>query len=574
MSKIRILPEKVASQIAAGEIIHRPASVVKELIDNCIDAGADRIDVRIEKGGKGLIRVRDNGAGMSRDDLLLCVERHATSKIASASDLLCIKSLGFRGEALPSITSVSRTHITSRIKDALTGHVLKIAGGRFLAIEETGAPGGTVVEVRDLFFNLPARRNFLHSVRTEADHVCDVILRAALPLPSIRFKLDDSGKSIMNLPASGRLLSRISALLGRNVAESMIEMKESTDTLTITAYLAPWDLSRTRSDRLFVYINGRNVRDRIVNKAVLEGYGQRLMKGRFPQAVILIDIDPAEVDINIHPAKQEVRFHNSHWVFQSLVSVIGKVLDQHSRTFIDKAFNWQGVSIIQDQGGKPDFRPVPEYPQAVEDKTPPHISEDLPPPLGKEYPQVIGQLGNTYILCQVRDGLILADQHAAHERVVYESLKKELQELQIEVQGLLIPREIELTTKEKSLVFQYRDLLYSLGIEIDHFGGNTFLLRSVPALLSSMDWQSFLSELILELEEGKSLDEESLLDKILTVMACHGSIRAGHRMTDEEMARLMVQLEEADLPTNCPHGRPIFRHFSFNELEKMFKRTI
>jgi DNA mismatch repair protein MutL len=572
MNTIRILPEKVACQIAAGEVIERPASVVRELIDNSIDATADRITIKIEKGGKGSIKVSDNGAGMSRDDLLLCVERHATSKIETASDLFAVKSFGFRGEALPSIASVSQTEIISRQKKQLSGHRLKIAGGKLISIEETGSPAGTIVEVRNLFYNIPARRKFLRAVRTETDHIIEVLSRVALPFPGITFKLVDGGKTIINLPASDQQIQRFSALMGRRVAESMIEARERNRALAISAYLAPPDLCRTKGDRLFVYVNDRNIRDRLVTKAVMEGYGQRLMKGQYPQAVIFIETDPTEVDVNVHPTKQEVRFHNSRDVFRAIVSAIEKALGQSFRDYLaprlheeERVYGEERFSFVSE--------PAWEYSQPVQSTVMPFKGEGHEQSFIREVPQVIGQLGNTYILCQVSDGLLMVDQHAAHERIVYESLKKGGNKSRIEAQALLMPYKLELATKERRIAMEKRDQLSRFGVELDHFGGNTFLLRSAPAILRNIQWDSFLSELITELGDDE-LEDDILLDKVLTVMACHGAIRAGHSMTREEMSHLLGQLEEAEIPTNCPHGRPIFRRFTYYEIEKMFKRVV
>jgi DNA mismatch repair protein MutL len=573
MNAIRVLPEKVASQIAAGEVIDRPCSVVKELIDNSIDAGADRIVIRIEGGGKGLIKVSDNGLGMSRDDLLLCVERHATSKIETASDLFSVKSLGFRGEALPSIASVSRMEIMSRPKDKVVGHRLKIAGGKFGAIKETGAPVGTIVEVRALFFNVPARRKFLRATRTEAAHCIDVLSRVALPFAGIHFKLDDSEKTIINLPATDHMLNRLSNLMGRKVAESMTEAHERNNDLAIRAYLGPSDLNRTRGDRLFVYVNGRHIRDRLVTKAIMEGYGQRLMKGQYPQAVVFIDIDSANVDVNVHPTKQEVRFSDSRAVFDTIVSTVEKAFSDTSYGFITPGLGKHERSVSKEQRATFVSEPFWSYSQTTQSLSTLTATEETQQSMVKEGPNVIGQIGNTYILCEVKDGLLLVDQHAAHERIVYEDLRKGLKASLIQAQTLLMAHKLELTMKEKGIVLERGGQLAHFGIELDHFGGNTFLLRSVPAILENADWDSFLSELIAELEEGAQ-EDDALFDRVLTVMACHGAIRAGYRMTDEEMVHLLNQLGEMDLPTNCPHGRPIFKHFTYYEIEKMFKRVV
>lgn len=573
MNTIRILPEKIASQIAAGEVIDRPASVVRELIDNSIDAGTDRIVINIEKGGKSLIKITDNGSGMSRDDLLLCVERHATSKITNASDLFSVKYLGFRGEALPSIASVSKTQITSRPYDQIVGHKLKISAGKLKAIEETGSPSGTVVEVRDLFFNIPARRKFLKAVRTETYHIIDTVSRAAMPFPEISFRLDDAGKSILNLPASDQQLSRIAVLMGRSFTEDIIERHETNAELAISVYLAPPHLARSRSDRLFVYINRRCIRDRLVTKAVMEGYGQRLMKGKYPQAILFIEIDPMQVDVNVHPAKQEVRFHNSRAVFNIIVSTIEKALADSFQVFINS--NPENEKERPDMLRKTDYvsEPLWRYEQTVSVPKRPAVPEENKWPGQSSDLHILGQLGNTYVLCQVKDGFLMVDQHAAHERIVYEDLKNAMAGGHIEGQVLLIPFEVELTAREKEIAFHKGNQLTRFGIEIDHFGGNTFLLRSVPAVLKDVQWDIFLSELIAELGE-KEPEEHEALNKVLTVMACHGAIRAGYPMKHEEMSNLLSDLEKTNLPTNCPHGRPTFIHFTYSEIEKMFKRIV
>ncbi len=574
MSTIRILPEKVASQIAAGEVIERPASVLRELLDNSLDAGANRIVIAIEKGGKGLVKVSDNGRAMSRDDLLLCIERHATSKIGTASDLFSVKTLGFRGEAIPSMAAVSRMQITSRPEDQLVAYRLKVAGGKVAGVEETGAPAGTTVEVRDLFFNIPARRKFLRASRTETDHMLDVLVRSALPFPGKAFRLDEGKKTLLNLPASGDLIPRFGILFGRQVAGVMIEAEKAGEDLKIRVYLAPPDYTRSRGDRLFVYVNGRNVRDRLLTKAVIQGYGQRLMKGQYPQAVVFLEVDPAKVDVNVHPTKQEVRFHLSRLVFDTTASTVQKALagSIHGLAGYDipQGQSWPVRDRVPVHGAA---EPTWTYQEGSRGISFPRGEETAQEPVHWRGPRVIGQLGNTYILCQVEDGLAIIDQHAAHERVVYETLKKGLKTAGIESQRLLVPYSLELSTKETGIITEKGERLSRLGIEIEPFGGNAFLLRSFPALLKHVRWEQFFPELALELEEEKH-DEEDILDRALTVMACHGAIRAGQVLTQQEMTHLLEQLEEMDLPTNCPHGRPVFKRLTYYEMEKMFKRVL
>ena len=573
MNIIRVLREEVASQIAAGEVVERPASVVRELIDNSIDAGAERIHVSIERGGKGLIKVSDNGVGMSRDDLLLSLERHATSKIETASDLFSVKSLGFRGEAIPSIASVSRMRIISRVHDQVVGHKLEISGGKLVKIEETGAPAGTIVEVRSLFFNVPARRKFLRATRTEAGHIIDTLGRAALPFPNIRFKLEDSGKTILNLPASDQQLPRLMALMGRKIAGSMIRAEDDKNDLSVICHLASSDFARSRGDRLFVYVNGRYIRDRLVTRAVMEGYGQRLMKGQYPQAVFFIEIDPSLVDVNVHPTKQEVRFHEGREVFQTIVSLVERALSKSSHPFSDPLPKEEHKTPLPEQEAAFVCEPFRDYSQINQEVAEVPSVEEYGKISATSKIHIIGQLLNTYILCQVEDGLLMIDQHAAHERIVYDNLMEGLKNSRIEVQGLLVPYELELTGSEKSIALEKREELLRFGVDLDHFGGNTFLLRSHPALLRNVKWDSFISELVSKIGENE-IGEEVFLDNVAALMACHGAIRAGLRMRHDEMINLLSQLSEIDLPSNCPHGRPVYKEITAYEIEKMFKRVI
>lgn len=574
MSSIRILTEMVASQIAAGEVVERPASVVRELLDNGIDAGSDRIHVKIERGGKGLIRVSDNGTGMSRDDLLLSIERHATSKISDVSDLFSIKTLGFRGEALPSISSVSRMAITSRPADQLVGYRLRIAGGKLKSMDEMGSPAGTVVEVRDLFFNMPARRKFLRSVKTESDMILDNFSRIALPFTGIHFRLEDGDKTVLNLTASEKAQNRLSILLGRPVAESMAETRHETEGLKIRAYLAPPEFSRSRGDRILLYVNNRNIRDRLMVRAVIEGYGQRLMKGRYPQALIFLELNPDLVDVNVHPTKQEIRFHQGAVVYKALAFAVEKALGRQFRAPLehDNAFRgaWRPARPVERSMAEPGTGYAAPFESEILEKR--QIFEQKV--LVKPGLRIIGQLKDTYILCETGNGLLMVDQHAAHERVVYETLKRSYESSRVESQGFLIPQKLEFSQKDGAILQKHLGQLADWGLDLEHFGGGTFLVRSVPSLMVNADWQEFLQELIPTLGGSKGLNQETAVDRVLTVMACHGAIRAGQRMSHDEMETLLSQLEEMDLPTNCPHGRPVFKQFSTYEIEKMFRRVL
>ena len=572
MSKIRILSENVAVRIAAGEVIERPGSVVRELVDNSIDAGATRVAVRIERGGKSLIKVIDNGVGMSRDDLLLCTERHATSKIHDAEDLTAISSLGFRGEALASIAAVSRLSITTRQRDDLVGNRLIVFGGKIQKVEEVGTPQGTVVEVRDLFYNVPARKKFLRSPGVELNNVVDVFARLSLGFESIHFSLENEQKTILNLPPLPELIPRLAAILGRTTAEQMAFVSRNFPGTRVKAYLAPPDLARTRPDRLFVYVNRRNVRDKLVNKAVIEGYGGRLMKGVYPQAVVFIEIDPGLVDINVHPAKQEVRFQDPGALFKKIMQTVDEGLGNkiYSHAIAEQANDGGEIS-----------EPIQMNWGALATSTPAFISgseagvfkDHGPVQIFEEEVRVVGQLRNMYILCEGKDGLIIVDQHAAHERVLYESLMEGIRKGGLEIQRLLLPKTIELGIGEKRVLEEKGQALADLGVEIEDFGGQAVLLRCVPSLLGNADWETLLPELVSALEQGRG-ERDVLMGEVASLMACHAAIRAGYPMSVEEMQTLLDQLSLASLPTNCPHGRPIFRKITYYELEKMFKRVV
>jgi len=571
MGLIRILGEKVASQIAAGEVVERPASVVRELIDNSIDAGATRILVKIENGGRNLIRVADNGIGMDRDDLLLCAERHATSKISDLSDLFSVRTLGFRGEAIPSIAAVSRMMITSRPMEQLSGFRLILQGGKIKEIEETGAPVGTTIEVKDLFFNTPARKKFLRSAGTETDYIVDTLSRIALPFTTLSFRLDDRDKTLLSLPSVDSDVSRLSALFGHEVASSMVPIEQEIDGLILRGYLSPPEWDRARGDHLFLYVNKRNVRERLLTHAVIEGYGSRLMKGRYPYAVIFIEIDPSLVDVNVHPAKQEVRFHQNRLVHEAVKTVVDQSLRQKAAALFHVPV--PSAESVQEKSERI-AEPSSEY-SSYQAKTTIFQREDPQVPLMiRESPVVLGQLKETYILCETKEGLLLVDQHAAHERRVFEKLKKSYESSTLECQPFLIPPRLEFSPSESRTILNKIEELSEVGITLEHFGGDTFMIRSFPSILVDVPWESLLRELIPVLEEQGTVKGDQVVDRILAVMACHGAIRAGQRLSKEEMVSLVEQLDDVQVPTNCPHGRPVFKRLSFYEIEKMFRRVV
>ncbi len=540
MRSINILPEDLISKIAAGEVIERPVSVVKELLENSIDAGADRISIRLEKGGKRLIKIIDNGVGMSKEDLRLCVKRYATSKISSIDDLFNIRTLGFRGEAIPSIAAVSKLRITSKPHDQLIGHRIELEGGKFVSLEEVGAPSGTIVEVRDLFFNIPARRKFLKSDRVEMDRIVDTVIRLSLCNLSIGISLKHGNKMLFNLPVSDGFISRFSLLFGEEVAEYMQEKKGISEDMVITAYLTLPEASRPKVDRLFFYVNGRAIKSNLIMKALMDAYAERLIKGEYPQGAVFVDIDPKRVDFNVHPTKQEVRFQDEGRIYRAVFLCIKEMLHP-LHPYLDPIAN-EGKMVSAEEGGQ---YGIPQL----------------------ETPRVIGQLRSSYIICESRDGLLLVDQHAAHERILYEKLKGEVLNRKMPSQRLLEPYRIELKPMDADNLEEKRKMLLDLGIEIEPFGGNTFLLTSYPPILKRINWASFIEEILKD-------DSGNEIDSLLKEMACHAAVRAGEALSNEEMEALLEELYKTELPTNCPHGRPTLKQITYYELEKMFKRVV
>ena len=536
MKSIIILPKDIVSKIAAGEVIERPASVIKELLENSLDAGADRISVIIEKSGKKLIKVLDNGVGMSKEDLSLCIRRHATSKIQTLDELFCIRTLGFRGEALSSIASVSRLKITSKPHDHLFGHKIVVEAGKVLSLEETGSPSGTIVEVEDLFFNIPARRKFLRSDRSELGYVLDVFVRISLAYLNVHFSLEHNGKSLLNLPATEELVSRFCLVFGEELSGSIREGKKMGKEMLVSAYIS--DVKRKRPDRLFLYVNNRSVKDRLLLKAVLDACEEKLGKGEYPQGVVFLNLDPKTVDVNVHPTKQEVRFQNESEVYSCVFRCIKEIFSTKIKPF--------SISHKKDT--------------VLEEESQYLVSEF-------KKPHVIGQLGRTYIVCEDTQGLILIDQHAAHERVLYEKLKKDFDNGSLESQRLLKPHRVELNLEDIKNLNGKIELLLSIGIELSYFGGSTFLINSFPPILRNIEWEKFLNEVLRN--DASKIDT---IEHVLKTMACHSAIKSGDLLSLREMEALLEELYKTDPPYCCPHGRPVLKKISYEELEKMFKR--
>ncbi len=566
INPIRILPELLSNKIAAGEVVERPASVVKELLENALDAGASRMIIEIEQGGRMLIRVSDNGIGMSRDDALLSIERYATSKIVNEQDLFSIQTLGFRGEALPSIASVCKFCLETCCAGSETGIQILIEGGTLKNVSDIGAPVGTQITAGQLFFNTPARRKFLKSISTEMGHIADTVANIALSRPDAGFKLFHNGKLIKNWAAS-EPAQRIEDVLGHDLREALVEIRAEYHGVSVSGMIAAPRIARTTSGGIYIYVNGRCVRNRMILHALSEGYSGRLIKGQFPTAVVFIALDPELVDVNVHPAKSEVRFAVPDNIHEALRQAVSAALHQADRP------KWEAA------------QPVRETPQLSEP-----LLSFLTPPLPQKQEEthlwktgqdshlfsnlrIIGQVRATYILCESEDGLILIDQHAAHERILFEKLKKS-SSFQKTAQKLLIPETIELNYSQIAIMEKLIPELNSAGFEIEPFGKNTVVISSLPAFLKTEEIKPLMIEMIEKMiEVGVKSDIQFVKEQCLMLIACHGAIRANQILSTEEIRALLSEMDQCDNPSHCPHGRPSWIQWTTRFLEKSFGRT-
>jgi len=575
VTAIRILPEMVSNRIAAGEVVERPASVVKELVENALDAGSSRIVVAVEKGGRTLIEISDNGTGMQPDDALLCIERYATSKLQTEADLFSIKTLGFRGEALPSIAAVSRFSLTTRHKSRETGTRIEIQGGKIQSVAETGAAPGTLIAVRNLFYNVPARRKFLKTTATEMAHISDTVAGIALGWPGVHFQLLHNGKLIKNwAPASAQ--DRIADVLGNALGDGLIPVQSEDSQLRFSGWISSPGLVRSTPDAIYVYVNGRRVYDRMIRHALLEGFRGRLLKGRFPAAVLFVCIPCDQVDVNVHPTKHEVRFAAQEIVHQSVAETIAHVLKTRDLAgWKSPAFSERHRPAVMEP--PPACGPPESAPKLFEIDSPAASASDTPCPglwPKKRFGdlRIIGQLHDTYILCEAGHELILIDQHAAHERILFEKLQaRDIGPSQ----KLLIPETVDLGYRQAASIEKLIPELRSRGIEIEAFGGTTFVVSAVPQFLGLEEIQPLIVELAETMSAlGVSADLAALQDRFLASMACHGAIRAGQRLNDEEAQTLLRQLDDCKTPAHCPHGRPTWISWDLKSIERSFKRIV
>ncbi|MGJ7040688.1 DNA mismatch repair protein MutL [Shinella sp. BE166] len=598
---IRQLSETLINQIAAGEVIERPASAAKELIENALDAGATRIEIATAGGGKTLLRVTDNGSGMAPAELELAIRRHCTSKLET--DLLDIRTLGFRGEALPSIGSVAKLSLLSRTAEAGEGAEISVTGGKVQPVRPAAANRGTVVEVRDLFFATPARLKFLKSEKAEASAISDVVRRMAIAFPQVRFVLSGSDRTTLEFPATGTdRLARIAQVLGRDFRDNAIEIDAAREDVRLTGFAGVPTFNRGNSLNQFAFVNGRPVQDKLIWSALRAAYAETIPHGRYPVAVLAIDIDPALVDVNVHPAKSDVRFRDPGLVRGLIIGAIREALAREGdraattgaaglmRAFRPEAarpaapwtpsaspyrpFETAGAAsnhFREQQAGFADFaapsaRSEPVFPS-------PAAREEEPPqrhPLGAAR----AQLHANYIVAQTEDGLVIVDQHAAHERLVFEEMRNALHSRAVPAQALLIPEIIDLSEDDCDRLVAHADEFAKLGLGIERFGPGAVAVRETPAMLGEMDAAGLIRQLADELAEWDTASGlKNKLEYLAATMACHGSVRSGRRMRPEEMNALLRQMEATPGSGQCNHGRPTYIELKLSDIERLFGRS-
>jgi len=595
---IRVLASDVASQIAAGEVVERPASVVKELLENALDAGASQISVTVEGAGQRLVEVADDGQGIPADEMTLAVARHATSKLRFAEDLFHIASLGFRGEALASIGSVSRLTLTSRQPQSDLGMRLRLEGGVITAPEPVGAPVGTVVRVENLFYNVPARLKFLKQDSTERRQIDNLVTRYALAYPRVRFSLRQEGRSGLQTGGNGNRREVLGTLYGVEVARQMIEVIYQDELLQAGGFISPTSLTRANRKEISFFVNGRPVQDSSLAAAVMQAYHTLLMVGRFPLAALFLELPPEEVDVNVHPTKAEVRFRQASQVFSSLQRAVRRALLAHTPIpdAVNRSLRWQqGAEQTPgslpglwgwNQGLPADERDAPAQP-GRDIETPAGLNQGLgqsmqpnavPRPAAILRP--IGQIASSYLVAEGPDGLYLIDQHAAHERVLFERLMADHENSTASItpgqpqpsQSLLQPVTVQLPPGSARLLSEQLPVLLHLGFQVESFGPGAFLVRALPALLAHMDPAAALRVVVEDFEEDETPLQKEIEARIAARVCKRAAVKAGQVLSPDEQRSLLSDLEACASPRTCPHGRPTMIHLSVDLLERQFGR--
>jgi len=584
---IQQLPSHLINQIAAGEVVERPASVVKELVENSLDAGASSVQVDIVAGGQKLIRIRDNGAGIPKDEISLALSRHATSKISSLDDLEAVVSLGFRGEALPSIASVARLTLCSKVSDDESAWQVDVDNGEVSHPKPAAHPNGTSIEVHDLFFNTPARRRFLRTERTEFAHIEKWIRRLALSRPDVAFTLTHNRRTVLQLGAAdseGERLARISKICGEAFAGQAIYLEHVTEGIALSGWVGLPTFNRSQPDMQYWFVNGRSISDKTLSHAARHAYRDVLFHGRYPAYVLSLTMDPKGVDANAHPAKHEVRFRDGRRV-HGVVSQAVEVALQDTRPGghsvvsappnVSNSYN-QGAMAFSGshQPGSGAVRESLAAYRALSGAAPvaamnPETGQAQVPPLGF----AVAQIAGVYVLSENSDGLVIVDMHAAHERILYEKLKRGYDDKAVVRQPLLVPTAVAVAESEADLVEQHKEMLEGLGLVIDRAGPTSLVVREVPALLKNSDAEGLLRDVLSDIAEaGRSNRVEDACHDFLATMACHTSIRANRQLTLEEMNALLREMETTDRADQCNHGRPTWTTITMAELDRLFLR--
>ena len=603
--RIRVLSEELANQIAAGEVVERPASVVKELLENSIDASATLIRIDIEGGGKKKIRIMDNGMGMLPEECRIAFSRHATSKISDFSDLETIHSLGFRGEALPSIASVAKVRCTSARSENQGGKLIVVEGGELIEEKDFACPQGTTIEVAQLFYITPARSKFLKGDSTEFSHITQVVTQQALAYPSIQFQLTHNGREVIQTLPSDQIHYRIAELFGTELAKSLVQVKSSSGDYRLEGYVSNPVFTRSNRSAQYCFINGRFVRDKVVLHATQQGYSHLLPKGQHPALFLYLNMDPKLLDVNVHPSKAEVRFAFQQDVHQFISRSIRDALEKNLqspvedlqpvyedipiKTNYEKPFYREDSSWVNKSEEVAAFKQG-DLSEALRNMTSSHgfhskISSSPQQVMGFDKAPIpvsnliysefepLGQLNSSFIIMQGKKGLLVVDQHVAHERILYERFRESAKKKKIEVQNLLFPLTVEFSPAETELLIFHLDRLKQLGLELETFGKNEFLLRSVPAILKNIDNEKLLRDTIELLP--KDGDENILHEKyedVLIMMSCRNAIKVNHPLNLDQIRKLISDLEETSMPFTCPHGRPISLLFDIEDILKKFLR--
>jgi DNA mismatch repair protein MutL len=585
---IRLLSSEVASQIAAGEVVERPASVVKELLENSLDAGAGAIQISVDEAGKRLIEVADDGSGIPSSELELAVSRHATSKLVRSDDLFSISTLGFRGEALASIGSVSRMTITSRVRDEMEGACLRVEGGRLGSLTKVGTTVGTTVRVEDLFYNVPARLKFLKADVTERRAIDSLVTRYALAYANKRIKVSDGKNVVLQTTGDGDRRAILAALYGVDVAKQMLEIQSEEDGFKLGGFISPTSLTRSNRKEITFFINGRWVHEVALNTALLQAYHTLLMVGRYPLTALFLEIPPEDVDVNVHPAKAEVRFRNQDRVFSFVQRSVRRTLLAYSPVPSMAPSLWGNARIVQTEStrhkgldwdiahdellssGEQRLETAPEVESPVSNLQLPN-----PPPAQiATIPllRLIGQIGASYLVAEGPDGLYLIDQHAAHERILFEKLMAGRAAQNIPSQALLTPAVVTFPPHAANLLISQFPILQRFGFDVEEFGPNTFQIRAMPALFTGSDPSAALGALVEDFEEDETPLQNEIEAKLAARVCKRMAVKAGQLLSNEEQRALLMDLESCDSPRTCPHGRPTMIHLSVDMLERQFGR--